>query len=1326
MIEMQKEKKNDHHSRSDETPLNYQLRQSSEPEDLIDESPHFQKIVSASAVNGGMRDIPEFKGKDWLKFKRRIQTAFKVAKIHTYLHHHPREGSRIELYNDDIAKGLIEQKLDDAQYELVKDATYAKDAWEILMKANDKRAQLKENDLWIKYLEHRLKPDQSIKTYLDEITSLWHQLKAHKNNITEHGLCVKVLHGLRDTYESTKDAAIASEVENIETLRNLLLSAERGKKTKEEHVKALRAEAQKSKKENQNRKHKCWKCKTNRHSANECWKLHPELKPQQDQTSQKPKATRAQANTAAAISPATPNESEIYGWVAEARLTANQGIIQFDNHDPDYVPQEDDMMIDCGANLSMTNERSILVNYQNLRQPIKVGTSNGQLMHAVGHGQLHLFNGRVTLPNVLFVPNVERTLLATKSFSKQGYEIRIQRRMRILDHDKNLIYQPKEHNDLYFIPKKFIATITAMMAVTLQQAHQRFGHASSERLRHLNSTTTGLKVTGTERDFCKACALGKSRAKPFPTQRTTKPTYANQIISSDLKGPLMVTGKGEYRYYITFNDLYSTWCHVDFLQRKSASEVLRAVKKFFALAESETNQKTTIFLTDNGSEYVNTEMSNYLLQQKITHQRTAPYCPQQNGSAERRNQTLMGMARCVLIESNLHHSYWPFAIKYAAYTLNRLPTRSQEWNTPFEAWHKRKPSVKHLRPFGCIGYSHRDKSLRESALDTTSQRCIFLGYSDNQKAFILERTSDQRPIISRNVNFAEQEYESKIDSQSTETTEAVENDPLQEDGPPESDIACFSSKASDENPTSYAAAMATPEREQWHQAAAAEIQAHKENNTWTLVDRPKNAKVIKGRWVFSKKHTAQGKKHKARFVAKGFTQTAGVDYHETFASVLTQTSLRFLIILAITFGWPICQKDFTTAYLNAILTLPLYMFQPEGFAETGGGARKVCLLNKALYGLRQAGRAWQHALFDALHELEFQQSQKEPCIWFKRTSSYLILIGIYVDDLVITGSDSDQLEKISNELGKRFKMKHLGDLREFLGIRATRTVDSITLDQTTYIEQIVKQFGMTDAANISTPMDATYHTTLDDEKEDKYPTREAIGCLTYIANATRPDISFAVNNLARHVSHPTKRLWNAIKRIIRYLKTTKTIGLTFRKSNLALEAWADSDFAGDLHDRKSTSGWALTIGGNTVAWKSQKQKAVSLSTTEAEYIAACEASKEAIWLRDLLQELKLAENKVTLLNQDNQSAIFLEKNHSVKQRSKHIDIKYHFIRDLVQQGSITIRYCPTHEMTADMLTKPLSKLSFTKHRDTLMNIVKNNSDDQNLPDSHRVRSEEEC
>jgi hypothetical protein len=360
-----------------------------------------------------------------------------------------------------------------------------------------------------------------------------------------------------------------------------------------------------------------------------------------------------------------------------------------------------------------------------------------------------------------------------------------------------------------------------------------------------------------------------------------------------------------------------------------------------------------------------------------------------------------------------------------------------------------------------------------------------------------------------------------------------------------------------------------------------------------------------------------------------------------------------------------------------------------------------------------------------LTDLGFKQSEKEPCIWFQHTSAYLILIGVYVDDLIITGSDNEQLKRISNELGKRFRMKHLGDLNQFLGIRFKRTPNGITLDQTNYIDQIVKQFGMKDAAKISTPMETAYHKMPTDELDDVYPTREAIGCLTYIANATRPDIAFAVNNLARNVSKPTKRLWNAIKRIIRYLKTTRDICLTFRRSDLTLEAWADSDFAGDITDRKSTSGWLYKIGGNAISWKSQKQKLVAMSTTEAEYVSASEATKEALWLQDLLQELKLAKGKVTVLNQDNQSAIFLEKNHSVKQRSKHIDIKYHFIRELVHQGKITIRYCPTQEMTADIFTKPLSKQLFTKHRDTMMNLTDHNHSHQQQT-HHRVLSEEEC
>jgi hypothetical protein len=605
-------------------------------------------------------------------------------------------------------------------------------------------------------------------------------------------------------------------------------------------------------------------------------------------------------------------------------------------------------------------------------------------------------------------------------------------------------------------------------------------------------------------------------------------------------------------------------------------------------------------------------------------------------------------------------------------------------------------------------------------MDPTSIPCTFLGYTRKQKAYVLRRDDSDKVIVSRNVTFDEH-HQSQVLKTLPELPEQSQ-DPLHT----QEELSAYAIERHPDNvPRTFAQAMTMPDAKQWRQAAEQEMKAHHDNNTWTLVDKPPNAKVIKGRWVFTKKKDQDKEIHKARYVAKGFSQTAGIDYHETFAAVLSLTALRLLIVLAVTFGWDILQKDFKTAYLNALLLIPIYMQQPEGFAQQGGGRHLVCLLNKALYGLKRAGRAWQHALFDLLIHEGYQQSKKEPCIWFKRNSPNLItILAIYVDDLLLTGNDSHEIKRISSAMGNAFRMKHLGKIKQFLGITATHKKDGITLTQEHYINEILKKFKQTKTKGADTPMQLTYqHDDLEETNGD-YPIREAIGCLNYLANATRPDIAFAVNNIARHMTKPTKRLWRAVQRVIKYLAITSTIGIHYsNKTNLDIIGHCDSDFAGDTKDRKSTTGWTYAIGVNTVSWKTSKQPAVTLSTTEAEYYAACDAAKEALWLDHLLHELNLHSDKRPLLHQDNQGAIFIESNHCLQQRTKHIDIKYHFIKDLVKEGKIKIKYCPTKKMTADILTKPLPITAFTQHRNHITNTVHN--DNQEHRDDG-VTIEEEC
>ena len=290
--------------------------------------------------------------------------------------------------------------------------------------------------------------------------------------------------------------------------------------------------------------------------------------------------------------------------------------------------------------------------------------------------------------------------------------------------------------------------------VTMELAHRRLGHASSERLRYTTTATTGLAIGDSERPFCEACALGESRRQPHPKQRQHKPIEPFEMVSSDIKGPFLTPCKEVYRYYITFNCHYTTWSWAAFLKHKSADEFLNATKIFLTNSQSETRQRMALFLTDNGSEYVNGHMSTFFLQKNIKHHRTVPYCPQQNGQSERRNQTIMNMAWCIIIESKLPYEFWPFAVNHAVYTMNRLPTRRIQWKTPYEAWTGTKPDISNLRPFGCTSYAHIDSSLRTS-IEQTSTRCKFLGYAEYQKGYILLQIEKAIIFVRRNVTFEE-------------------------------------------------------------------------------------------------------------------------------------------------------------------------------------------------------------------------------------------------------------------------------------------------------------------------------------------------------------------------------------------------------------------------------------------------------------------------------------------------------------------------------------------------------------------------------------------
>ena len=379
------------------------------------------------------------------------------------------------------------------------------------------------------------------------------------------------------------------------------------------------------------------------------------------------------------------------------------------------------------------------------------------------------------------------------------------------------------------------------------------------------------------------------------------------------------------------------------------------------------------------------------------------------------------------------------------------------------------------------------------------------------------------------------------------------------------------------------------------------------------------------------------------------------------------------------------------------------MKQPEGFVEEGK-EHLVCKLKQSLYGLKQSPRCWNYTLDAHLTSMGYVQSTSDPCI-YTSSEGDVSIIEVYVDDFVIAAKTTEKIEEIKTALSQKFEVKDLGELHYFLGVLVTQNHKrgTVWIGQPSFTESILQKYGMEEAKSVKTPVSADLKLLkASDESEtvDQNLYQSAVGSLLYLTTQSRPDIAFAVNNVARFCSKPTKSHWVAVKRIFHYLKGTTHLGLLYSKhaETEALTGYSDADWAGDCNDYKSTTGYLFQIGGTAVTWKSKKQSCVALSTAEAEYMALSSAAQEAVWMRELVSDLGNSPINSTVIFEDNQSAISMAKNPQYHRRTKHINIKYHFIREQVANGTICLKYCKTEDMLADLLTKGVGPEKFERLR----------------------------
>lgn len=502
-------------------------------------------------------------------------------------------------------------------------------------------------------------------------------------------------------------------------------------------------------------------------------------------------------------------------------------------------------------------------------------------------------------------------------------------------------------------------------------------------------------------------------------------------------------------------------------------------------------------------------------------------------------------------------------------------------------------------------------------------------------------------------------------------------------------------------PQTFKEAMTSTDSREWVKAMDDEIKSLNDNNTFTLTNLPKGKKTVGGKWVYSIKSDIEGMdKYKARFVAKGYSQRMGIDYGETFSPTASLTSVRVLLQKAAQEDLLLHQMDVKTAYLHAPIDYEIYIEQPEGYEERGEGL--VCKLEKSLYGLKQSGRNWNKILHDCLTEDDFAQNPADHCVYAKETEGGKVIIIIWVDDLIIAASNDKIMKKVKEMLSAKFKMKDLGSLKHFLGIDFKQSDGCVKMSQEKYVNKILERFNMQNCKPRETPCDQKLDYTENAVKmDDVRMYREAVGSLIYLTTCTRPDLSFVVSKLSQYFAEPTEEQWVTVKHVLRYLRGTIEKELCFRRNDsekLGLLAYSDADWAADVTDRRSTTGYCVSLSKNSsfVSWKSKKQPTVALSTCEAEYMALASTIQECIYLDQLLEGIDDYKYTQTVVYEDNQGTIALAKNPVSRQRCKHVDIKYHFIRSTVKDGKLTLVYCPTEEMVADIMTKPVTKLKLKK------------------------------
>ncbi|MBW0540441.1 hypothetical protein O181_080156 [Austropuccinia psidii MF-1] len=698
-----------------------------------------------------------------------------------------------------------------------------------------------------------------------------------------------------------------------------------------------------------------------------------------------------------------------------------------------------------------------------------------------------------------------------------------------------------------------------------------------------------------------------------------------------------------------------------------------------------TQYKIKTLRMDNGTEFKNFVLNDFLTQHGIIHEYSMPYEHHQNGRIERTNRTISEMACTSLIAAKLPSFLWPWAFRHAVWIFNRY-LHADSTMTPFEALGKKRPSLELLRVFGAKSYRYNHNFKKDFSPRATIG--YHIGISEDSKGWLFCVPTRKGIIKSASVSFDESTfYDYKaIDNNisSIQIHDLFDNSMVKELNLQDKSTADALNITGLHLlvPSNYREAMVSINKTDWVGAIDEEIGSMVTEKVFTPSDLHDALKevphqsILGTKWVFTKKPD----RFKARLVARGFRQIPGINYDETFAPTPTFNSLQLLFSTACLKNWKICTFDVKVAFLHSIIDKPVYVWPPMGMNIP---KNKVLKLNKALYGTKQASRCWWLHLKAILHQIGFTDNKEDASTYTLNRDGEQAILWVHVDDGAITASSDKLMNDLTERLNSHLKIKWNNAVSNLVGISLEETEVGFKFSQPDLIDKLTNLVPSKIIAKTPLPPGCQLELNFSQSEMDK-PYLKRIGILLYIAQGSRPDIAFAVNYLARFSLHTDKSHWQALEHLIAYLRGTRNMGIMISKSNSSLEmkCFVDANWGGE--GNRSTHGYIMFHGINPIGWQSKRQVTIASSTAQAEYMALSFAAKEMLWLYNLF--LDILKNPIPTLYSDNRTAVGISTESMNRKQTRHL------IREFIAVRKLKLEWISTNDQLADILTKSLGSI----------------------------------